>query len=444
MQKRRVVAWLALSGTGLLAGCLIHSTDEVQTYTPVQLSNPIAVVRDNEPIIIPLSEVKSRYPNFDPNDFSVNLMASNWNPKDYDPILATDPPPMIPAQLFDVNRDGQPDALLVICDVGPHERRILSVCTPRFSKLSKAIGPHEGGGLFVRDNTHREGGKLKSEGAYEAVSSAVLDPGHQRGDDLYQCGGPVFETDTSGWRLLFDARLCFDVIGKKQRGLVLANSLKEPLDLSKTPWGGSLFGEPEQVGAGALGYSENGTFVPMAGFDTVAYRMVNDGTAAREIELTISGAKLGHESYELRWRITHYAGNRYLRHDVQVSRGGHHLAYALTATGTRKEALSGHVGWTRASTWGSTGLAPGVGGSVGLGILASGRVVNGFVKNPQDVIGLEFDNSARNITFYTLAAWDQEPQGLRSVDDFTKAIDDLAQCQNDPIHVVNFEKQADQ
>jgi hypothetical protein len=178
MQKRRVVAWLALSGSGLLAGCLIHSTDEVQTYTPVQLSNPIAVVRDNEPIIIPLSEVKSRYPNFDANDFSVNLMASNWNPKDYDPILATDPPPMIPAQLFEVNRDGQPDALLVICDVGPHERRILSVCTPRFSKLSKAIGPHEGGGLFVRDNTHREGGKLKSEGAYEAVSSAVLDPGH--------------------------------------------------------------------------------------------------------------------------------------------------------------------------------------------------------------------------------------------------------------------------
>jgi hypothetical protein len=60
------------------------------------------------------------------------------------------------------------------------------------------------------------------------------------------------------------------------------------------------------------------------------------------------------------------------------------------------------------------------------------------------VIGLEFDGNARNITFYTLAAWDQEPQGLRSVDDLTKAIDDLAQCQNDPISVVNFEKQADQ
>ena len=443
MQKRRCVAWLALTGSGLLAACL-SAPNEIRTYTPIQLSNPVAVVRDNEPIIIPLSEVKSRYPNFDVNDFSVNLMASNWNPREYDPMLATDPPPVIPAQLFDTNRDGQPDALLVVCDVGPHERRILSVCTPRFSKLSKAIGPHEGGGLYVRENTHREGGKLKSEGAYAPAAVAVLDPGHTRGDDLYQCGGPVFETDANAWRLLFDARLCLDVIGKKQRGLVMASSTKEPLDLAKTGWGGSLFGEPEQVGAGALGYSENGTFVPMAGFDSVAYRMVNDGTAAKEIELTISGAKLGHESYELRWRITHYAGNRYLRHDVNVSRGGHHLAFALTATGTRKEAPSGHVGWTRASTWGSTGLAAGVGGQLGMGVLASGRVVNGFVKNPQDVIGLEFDVNARNISFYTVAAWDQEPQGLRSVDDFTKAIDDLAAGLNDPIQVRNFEKQADQ
>jgi hypothetical protein len=443
MQKRRSVAWLALTGSGLLAACL-SSPNEIKTYTPIQLTNPVSVVRDNVPIIVPLSEVKSRYPNFDVNDFSVNLMASNWNPREYDPMLATDPPPVIPAQLFDTNRDGQPDALLVICDVGPRERRVLSVCTPRFSKLSKAIGPHEGGGLYVRGDTHREGGKLKSEGAYAPVASAVLDPGHTRGDDLYQCGGPVFETDSNAWRLLFDARLCLDVIGKKQRGLVMANSTKEPLDLTKTGWGGSLFGEPEQVGAGALGYSENGTFVPMAGFDAVAYRMVNDGTAAKEIELTISGAKLGHDSFELRWRITHYAGNRYLRHDVNVSRGGHHLAFALTATGTRREALSGHVGWTRASTWGSTGLATGVAGQLGVGILASGRVVNGFVKNPQDVIGLEFDSSARNISFYTLAAWDQEPQGLRSIDDFTKAIDDLAAGLNDPIQVRNFEKQADQ
>jgi hypothetical protein len=166
MQKRRCVAWLALTGSGLLAACL-SAPNEIKTYTPIQLSNPVAVVRDNEPIIIPLSEVKSRYPNFDVNDFSVNLMASNWNPRDYDPMLATDPPPVIPAQLFDTNRDGQPDALLVICDVGPHERRILSVCTPRFSKLSKAIGPHEGGGLYVRGDTHREaassvGGRLRA------------------------------------------------------------------------------------------------------------------------------------------------------------------------------------------------------------------------------------------------------------------------------------------
>ena len=100
----------------------------------------------------------------------------------------------------------------------------------------------------------------------------------------------------------------------------------------------------------------------MAGFDAVAYRMVNDGTAARRSSSRSAARSSATKSYELRWRITHYAGNRYLRHDVQVSRGGHHLAYALTATGTRRRRCR-DTSAGRASTWGSTGLAPGVAGS---------------------------------------------------------------------------------
>ena len=439
----RRATYVALAGAGILGGC-IQTPNEIQTYTPIQISNPLSIVRDNEPVMIPLSEVRSRYPNFDPNDFSVGLMSSNWNPHDYDPILATDPPPTLPAQLIDTDRDGQPDTLLVICDLGPHEKRVLSVCTPRFSKLAKSIGPREGGGLYVRETTRREGGQLKSEGAYVPVTNAVLDPSHTKGDGLYQFGGPVFETDTNGWRFCFDSRACFDVLGKRERGLVLARNTKEPADLSKAAWGGALFGEPEQFGAGALGYSENGTVVPMAGFDSINYRTVNNGTAANEVEFMIMGAKLGHEAYDLKWRVTHFAGNRYLRHDLEISRGGHHLAYVMNATGARKEQTSGNVGWARVSCFGSANVSAGAGGQLGLGILASGRVVNGFVKNPQDVIGIEFDGNARHITFYTLAAWDQEPQGLRSVDDFNKSVEQLAQCLNEPVRAFNFEKQADQ
>jgi uncharacterized protein DUF4861 len=443
MKKIRCAAYVALSGAGVLGGC-IQTPNEIQTYTPIKISNPTSIVRDNEPVMIPLTEVRSRYPNFDPNDFSVGLMSSNWNPHDYDPILATDPPPNLPAQLIDTDRDGQPDTLLVICDLAPHENRVVSVCTPRFSKLAKSIGPREGGGLYVRETTQRVGGKLKSEGPYTPVTNAVLDPAHVKGDGLYQFGGPVFETDTNGWRFCFDSRACFDVIGKKERGLILARNTKEPADLTKADWGASILGEPEQFGAGALGYSENGTVVPMSGFDSINYRTVNNGTAANEVEFLITGAKLGHEGYDIKWRVTHFAGNRFLRHDLEVSRGGHHLAYVMNATGPRKEQSSGNVGWARISCWGTTNVNPGAGGSLGLGILASGRVVNGFVKNPQDVIGIEFDGSARHITFYTLAAWDQEPQGLRSVDDFNKSIDQLAACLNDPVKALNFEKQVDQ
>ena len=80
MQKRRVVGVAGVVGVA-------DSSPDVSSIPPTRsdlhagpaLESIVAVVRDNEPIIIPLSEVKSRYPNFDANDFSVNLMASNWN-----------------------------------------------------------------------------------------------------------------------------------------------------------------------------------------------------------------------------------------------------------------------------------------------------------------------------------------------------------------------------
>src|SRR5262249_34331057 len=91
----RFAAFAALAGCGLLDACL-SPRDDHRVYTPIQLVNPVSVVRENQPVIVPLAEVKSRYPSFDPSDFCVGQLSSNWNPRDYDPVIATDPPPNIP------------------------------------------------------------------------------------------------------------------------------------------------------------------------------------------------------------------------------------------------------------------------------------------------------------------------------------------------------------
>jgi hypothetical protein len=442
---RTVRGGLSLAALALGSACVSPDASIGETYARIELTNTLSMVRENEPVEIPLSEVRSRFKAFDERDFSVHLLPARLYPGQGDPLLATDPAPEIPAQLVDTNLDGTPDAILVICDFAAGERRHLAVASPRFTRLAKQIGPRLSGGLWTRETITREGGTLRSQGRYVEVSSAVLDPAHSKGDGLYQCDGPILETDTCAFRLLFDSRMCLDVIGKRERGLFLCDSNPEfvagPIDLSGTEWGGSLLGDAEGFGAGAFGYAEKGTAVPIAGFDSAQYRIVKDGPAATECEILLLGARIGRETFDLRWRIRHYAGTRVLRHDVNVSRGGHGLAFAISASGVRKESPSGQLGWLRASSFGPTNVTGGKGGSLGLGIVANARTANGFVKNPADAIGVGFDSSARNVTFYTVAAWDQEPAGLRSAQDFVKEIDQLATRLETPIRIANLEKE---
>jgi hypothetical protein len=427
-----------------LAACMSPEAMVGESHATIQLTNTLSLVRENEIVEIPLSEVRARYPQFDEHDFSVHLMPGNWYPHNGDPLLATDPAPELPAQVVDTNFDGTPDSLLVICDFAAGEQRFVAVASPRFSKLTKKIGPRVGGGLWTRETTHREGGKFTSEGKYTAVASVVLDPQHAKGDGLYQCGGPVYETDSNAWRLLFDSRMCYDVIGKRERGLFLQSNAKtfltDSVDLTKTTWGSSLMGECEGFGAGGFGYADKGTIVPTSSFDSAQFRMLQNGPAAVETETLLLGAKLGKDKFDLRWRVTQYAGSRILRHDVEVSRTGHALAFAMNASAPRVETPSGQLGWMRVSSFGPTNVAGGAGGSLGLGIVANGRSCNGFVQNPTDVIGVQFDPIVRRVRFYSVAAWDKEPAGIRNAVEFQKLLDDLALRLENPISIQNLDK----
>src|SRR5262245_41880062 len=126
-------ASLGVAALALLAGCAAPESSVGESYTRLQLKNTLSVVRENEPVEIPLSEVRSRLKGFDEHDFSVHLLPANWYPELGDPLLATDPAPEIPAQLIDSNLDGTVDTLLVSCDFAAGEKRFVAVASPRFS-----------------------------------------------------------------------------------------------------------------------------------------------------------------------------------------------------------------------------------------------------------------------------------------------------------------------
>src|SRR5688572_19372954 len=148
----------ALVSVAIGIGCVSPDTLVGETYTTIRLTNTLSIVRENEPVEIPISEIRSRFKTFDERDFSAHLLPTNWYPALGDPLLATDPAPEVPAQIIDTNLDGTADTLLVTCDFAAGEKRFVAIASPRFSRLSKKVGPRVAGGLWTRETVTREAG----------------------------------------------------------------------------------------------------------------------------------------------------------------------------------------------------------------------------------------------------------------------------------------------
>ena len=435
-------------GTGLIGPM---RPKDIDTYTRIEVKNPLSIVRQSEVVEIPLQVVKSDYRSFFERDFSVHLLDTTLYAEG-DPLLATNPPPEVPAQLSDRDLDGEMDTILVSLDFEPSERKFLAVCSPRFSpRMPKPeTGVHAG--LWQRETVTRRADTLAGDGAFVQLETETLSPLHRPGDQLYFLDAVLFETERIAYRLMFDRRLSVDVIGKQTPGLWLDDVLagmgtNVGMDLPEGT-GRSLLGEPALFGAGSLAMADGKQLEALGAFNSVQYRLAANGPVAGEVEILIAGCQLGDRAVDVTWRISCYRGNGHLEHRIRVSDPGHHLAFAAAEpSGLRREVPSARSGWMKALSYGSSQLGTGAGGRLGVALITKGSQCIGFGSEtiPVDrlgggielgrsgAMGMRFDPMLKSFHAFVLASWSEEPFGCRSIDELESRTDDLILRINNPI-----------
>jgi hypothetical protein len=259
---------------------------------------------------------------------------------------------------------------------------------------------------------------------------------------MFQYGGPFFENHEFGWRLPTDRFPVMDLIGKRSSGLQLSEglSISDYEDLRNTGWGGSLLGDTGSFGAGGLGVAVGTGIEPIRSVGSINYRKISDGPVLAQSRIQLNSCVLGDARFDLMWTITVVAGMPALLHEIEVSRTGHNLAFALRDKfGEVNKQPSHRTGWMQTMSYGSQNVTGDASGALGLGIMLRGWQAAGFVAATPDTIGVRLDPTKRKFALWVVAGWSEAAHGVASVEGMSARMNSIAYRENHPIQVHNLD-----
>jgi len=200
----------------------------------------------------------------------------------------------VPLQVDDLDQDGTPDVLAFQASLQPRQRK-------RFELFYNA-----GRSILIR---------------YPPRAHALVSP---------ELGGPAWESDAVGFRLLLDGRNAIGVFAKPEPGIALERFAKSP-DGGRTiqPWGADAVPVGETLGCGGFGFLREGVVVrPREAArtkDQPALRrfaqVIADGPVRAIVRVTYDGWVVDGAPRAVRATHTVWGGRRWATCDLDVGVG---------------------------------------------------------------------------------------------------------------------------
>lgn len=280
----------------------------------------------------------------------------------------------IPAQLDDLDRDGQWDELAFQLDIERNssvEIRLKWIDTaevPRFDRRVMAF-------LGVSD---------RQDGKFESRSFEVSPENWQAREQppRYHLEGPVWENDKVGFRYFFDSRHRPEFFGKRTTRLIL-----DSIGLSNTHfsqlqnWGMRVFDSDAGLGIGGLALVEKGEVFPIRKSEPVQFIQIANGPCRAMFDLVFENWKVNGNSYQLRQRISIWTGKYGYKNEIMLSGFTGPRTLAVGIGGPKVEAQpvykSLSANWSGFFTHGRQSEN---GDVVGLGFLMETKGFDGFAE----------------------------------------------------------------
>ncbi len=275
----------------------------------------------------------------------------------------------------------------------------------------------------------KDGGKWQGNeyigGTFKNVSQLQLPSEHTDHSYYIRYEGIGLENNQIAYRLYLDWRNATDIFGKKVNTLVLPEVGQDGFETyhHDAPWGQDILKSGRTIGVGSYGrYDEQNDFVET--FKTVKSTTAkvfneNDKSFAT---IDYKGWKTWGKAVDLQSKLTIFNRDRFVKVDLGLDQTLSGLCTGIVAFKDipMKEAVSKNKKWGYIATYGTQTLAKKE-DNLGMVIFYPIESFNKYVKT-KSTHTVVFKKT-KNVSYYFMGAWSQEPNGIKTEEEFYKNLD---------------------
>lgn len=414
MQKTFVPLFLSVC---LTLGCGPNelAQDYPEAFT-VEAENTLSLNRPDASIRIGLREIRDAAPDFNPKAFVT--FAGGLE---------------IPSQSVDADADGDPEAIVLNADFAASEGKTFTIrYAPNGEKRRDYVQRAHAelsiktGGEFVD--------RVYQGGDFQDVNFLSVPKEHTDHSLYIRYEGPGWESDKVGYRFYLDWRNATDIFGKKIPDMVLPHVGLDGFESyhEMSDWGMDILKVGESLGIGSPGIWLGDHAQRIAETDSVTSRILEDGPVFARIRTRYFGWQAGSAKTDVISDLSITAGSRMTCQDLRLTKNLPNLC-----TGIVKHEKAGLIesnpdsGWAYLAIYGPQSLND---DDLGMAVLYRTRDLIRITEDAHShVVVLRPEGGS--LTYYFLAAWAQEPGGIRSEESFVRYLEDTVRKLNKPIQI---------
>ena len=422
--KREVAGMLKFLSLVLLVSCTL-SAQEVKrlgAISPgdslmIRLENPLALARVDEAISIPAKPLFQKI-----------------NHRGTGSLIVLDQGKEIASQIDDTNRDGSPDLLTFVLDFLPKEEKTIVIKFVDLSKRHPTFTKRTQADLSIKKDFDFVDGKYM-KGRFVDIDSVRVPAQHVDHDALFRHEGPGWESDKVGYRFYLDARNRTDIFGKKMPDVILHTVADNNESYeSMMSWGMDNFKVGTSLGIGSIAMEDGKKVVTVSETDSIFCVIAANGPVRSDVQATYCGWKVGGKKYHLRSSYSITAGSRLTNCQESIFPAPSNLCTGLAKhenTSLLEPRGRDKRGWQYLGVYGNQSRS---GDSMGIAVFYRGA---DRIERREDEVSylVTLRPQGGILQYYFAAAWQQEPNGIQSLEEFRAYLESIVAKLDHPVRV---------
>jgi hypothetical protein len=273
----------------------------------------------------------------------------------------------------------------------------------------------------------KEGGKWEGRkyigGTFKNVQKLKLAPEHTDHSFDIRYEGPGWESNKIGYRLYLDWRNAIDIFGKKTEAIILPQVGQDGFDSyhEMSDWGSDILKAGKGIGIGSIDRYLNNERMHFYEVDSTIATVANT-TKNSVVKVNYFGWKTASDKINFTSELTISPDQRYTKHSIHPSKAIEGICTGIVKQKNtdvfKKE--STNKKWAYIATYGTQSLVP---DQLGMAIFYQVNTIQSMVDAEFDHL-LVFKPTTQIVDFYFLGAWEQEPNGIKTKEEFLSYLDD--------------------